>query len=140
MTPSWWMILALFLLVPTTLLIFLPLNWVLGAVVGVVLWISVVSFLWFSAPVVRLDGTTLQAGRARVEYRYIDRIEPVTRENARDEKGIDLDARAHLVIRPWITPAVKVHLDDARDPTPYWLISTRRPQTVVSAWETSEDS
>ena len=140
MTPSWWMILALFLLVPTTLLIFLPLNWILGVVLGLLFWAAATGFLWFTAPVLVLNGTELQAGRARLDYRYIDRIEPVTRERARDEKGILLDARAHLVIRPWITTAVKVYLDDARDPTPYWLVSTRKPQTVTSAWEKSTGS
>ena len=140
MTPSWWMILALFLLVPTTLLIFLPLNWVVGIVVGLVLWVTAVGFLWLSAPVLVLSDTGLQAGRARVEHRYIDRVEPVTRDTARDEKGILLDARAHLVIRPWITTAVKVYLNDERDPTPYWLVSTRRPQTVASVWENAKSS
>ena len=135
MTPSWWMILALFLLVPTTLLIFRPLTWVVGVVVGLLLWLASVGFLWFSAPVLLITGRELQAGRARLEHPYIDRIEQVTRDMARDEKGILLDARAHLVIRPWITTAVKVYLNDSRDPTPYWLVSTRKPQTVVSVWE-----
>ena len=134
MTPSWWMILALFLLVPTSLLIFLPLNWIVGIGVGVVLWVATVGLLWFSAPLLVLSNTELRAGPARVDYRYIDRIEPVTREKARDEKGILLDARAHLVIRPWITTAVKVYLDDTRDPTPYWIVSTRKPQTVAAEW------
>jgi Protein of unknown function (DUF3093). len=134
------MILALSLPVPKTLLIFLPLNWILGVVLALALWTVATGFLWFTAPVLVLNGTELQAGRARLDYRYIDRIDPVTLEKAREEKGVLLDARAHLVIRPWITTAVKVYLDDARDPTPYWLVSTRKPQTVTSEWEKSTGS
>jgi hypothetical protein len=44
-----------------------------------------------------------------------------------------LDARAWLLIRGWITPVVKVDLTDPTDPTPYWIVSTRRPAEVVAA-------
>ena len=39
--------------------------------------------------------------------------------------------RAFLVIRGWVDPVVRVTLDDPNDPTPYWLISTRRPEELV---------
>jgi hypothetical protein len=37
------------------------------------------------------------------------------------------------VQRPWIKGAVQVHLDDPSDPTPYWVVSSRRPATLASA-------
>ena len=134
MAPSWWMILALFLFVPTTLLIFLPLNWVLGAAVGAGLWAASVGFFWWGAPVLELRDTELHAGPARVDYHHIAAIEAIDRTQAREEKSVRLDARAFLVLRPWITPAVKITLNDPRDPTPYWLVSTRRPDQVVETW------
>jgi hypothetical protein len=35
------------------------------------------------------------------------------------------------VIRGWVDPVVRVTLEDPDDPTPYWLISTRRPEELV---------
>jgi hypothetical protein len=32
-----------------------------------------------------------------------------------------------------VSPVVKVELTDPQDPTPYWLVSTRRPERVVEA-------
>ncbi len=138
LTPAWWLVLALFLAVPTSVLIFLPLDLALGFVVGIAIWLGLVGLLWWSAPTVRLDEDFLYAGRAHIERRFITRGEPIDVEGARAAKSVDLDARAFLVMRPWITPVVRVHLNDPRDPTPYWLISTRRPEQLA-ALLTGED-
>jgi hypothetical protein len=46
---------------------------------------------------------------------------------------VEADARAHLVLRPYIKTAVEITLDDPDDPVPYWLVSTRRPQQLAAA-------
>ena len=43
------------------------------------------------------------------------------------------DARAYLLLRPYRKKAVKVSLSDPADPTPYWLVSTRRPDALAAA-------
>lgn len=48
-------------------------------------------------------------------------------------RGVDADARAYLVLRPYIAESVRVDLVDPADPTPYWLISSRRPHLLVAA-------
>jgi hypothetical protein len=54
-------------------------------------------------------------------------------ESMRAARGRSLDARAYLCIRGWLPQGVKVTLRDPADPTPYWLISSRRPDDFVSA-------
>lgn len=135
LSPAWWLILAVFLVVPTSVLIFLPLNLVVGVLTGVVLWVGMVAFLWWSSPTVSLSNSGFRAGRAWVEWEHVRDIVSVDADSARAEKGVNLDARAWLVLRPWITPAVKVIINDPADPTPYWLVSTRRPDEVVSTWK-----
>jgi hypothetical protein len=53
------------------------------------------------------------------------------------EKRILLGTAAHpyafVVQRPWIKGAVQVHLDDPNDPTPYWVVSSRRPAALAAA-------
>ena len=46
---------------------------------------------------------------------------------------MDADARAYLLLRPYLSRAVMVPVDDPADPTPYWLVSTRRPDELVAA-------
>ena len=40
---------------------------------------------------------------------------------------------AFVVQRPWVSGAVQVHLDDPADPTPYWVVSSRRPADLAAA-------
>jgi hypothetical protein len=135
LSPAWWLILAVFLVVPTSVLIFLPLSLIVGVLTGVVLWVGMVGLLWSLSPTVSLSAAGFRAGRARVEWQHVEDVIAVDADSATAEKGVNLDARAWLVLRPWIGPAVKVVLNDRTDPTPYWLVSTRRPTEVVSAWK-----
>ncbi|MGV9482476.1 DUF3093 family protein, partial [Gordonia aichiensis] len=47
--------------------------------------------------------------------------------------GRQLDPAAYVQHRAWIGPMALLVLDDPDDPTPYWLISTRRPDRVLAA-------
>ena len=44
-----------------------------------------------------------------------------------------LDPGAFVAHRAWIGPMALIVLDDPDDPTPYWLVSTRHPDRVLSA-------
>jgi hypothetical protein len=46
---------------------------------------------------------------------------------------VDADARAYLLLRPYLKRGVRVDIVDPDDPTPYWLVSCRRPEDLVSA-------
>lgn len=47
--------------------------------------------------------------------------------------GRQLDPAAYLMHRAWVKTMVLVVLDDPDDPTPYWLVSTRRPAELIAA-------
>jgi hypothetical protein len=47
--------------------------------------------------------------------------------------GREGDPAAFVAVRPWIGPGVQLWLDDANDPTPYWVVSTRHPDQVLAA-------
>lgn len=38
-----------------------------------------------------------------------------------------------IVQRPWIRSAVRIVIDDPADPTPYWIVSSRRPDRLAAA-------
>jgi len=78
-------------------------------------------------------GGELVAGRARIPVALLGRTTPARGEDARRERGPALDARAFLLIRGWVGPVLRVELNDPQDPTPYWLLSTRRPEALAAA-------
>jgi len=132
--PALWLVLALGLFVPASLLIFFPLSPLLGAVVGVALWWGSVAILWIFSPRIRIDNESFRAGKAQIDHRFISAMEAFRGEDAREQRGVKLDARAWLVLRPWIGPVVKITISDSQDPTPYWLVSSRHPDRLISAW------
>ena len=133
--PSWWLTLALGLFLPSGFIIFLPLDPFIGLSVGALMWAGAWAVLAVFAPVVSAGPDGFRAGVARVGWENISHIEVITADEARRAKGIDLDARAWVVIRPWVKPALRVHLKDPDDPTPYWLVSTKRPNTLAEMCE-----
>lgn len=78
------------------------------------------------------DGV-LRVGRAHIEGRYLGAASALDAEATRRSAGRDADARAFLMLRPFLKRAVKVTVTDPADPAPYWLVSTRRPEQLAVA-------
>ncbi len=133
--PSVGVLLATALVIPATLLVFLPINLWLGIACAVVLFGAGVAMLLGTAPLVLVDEEGLRAGRASLPFAHIGRVEVFRGTEAWQERGPRLDARTYLVIRGWVDPVVRVEVLDAHDPAPFWLVSTRRPEELADALE-----
>ena len=75
----------------------------------------------------------LAAGRASLPPTALGAATPLDAEAAEALRGQKADARAHLVLRGWVRTAVRVEVADPADPTPYWYVSTRRPEELAVA-------
>jgi hypothetical protein len=135
LSPSWWMVVATGLVVPATTLIFLPLSIPLGLGAGALLWLGSLGLLWALSPTITIDAIGIRAGRAQIDRTFVSAIEPFWKEDARAHRGVLLDARAWLVLRPWVDPVLKITIADPEDPTPYWLVSIKNPEQFLAAWK-----
>lgn len=104
--------------------------WLLTAIAAAV---AVGLLLSWGSARVRVSEGWLRAGRASIEGRHLTSVTALDAEETRRTSGVDADARAYLLLRPYLKRSVKVHLSDPRDPTPYWLLSTRRPEQLAAA-------
>ena len=111
------------------------------ALPGPVAWtLSAVAFggvygclVWLGAASVEVRDGVLHAGPATIPLARIGAAEALDKDATRRVHGVDADARAFLVTRPYIKRSVKVVLDDPDDPTPYWLVSSRHPRQLAAA-------
>ena len=85
-----------------------------------------------SARITVADGA-LTAGKAHIEARYLGEATPLDAEAARLLAGRDADARAYLLLRPYLKAGVRVAISDPADPAPYWLLSTRHPAALAKS-------
>lgn len=130
---SAWVFLAMALVIPASLMVFWPISAPVGLAVGLVLYAGCAGMLVLASPVVSITGTELVAGRARLPLALLGEVEAYREPEATAQRGIELDARAWLLIRGWIGPVVRLEITDPDDPTPYWLVSTRRPEALLEA-------
>lgn len=94
---------------------------------------AVLAWLWvFGGVRVEVDEDGLRAGRAQLPWRYVGPASGCDPAETKRLLGPDADARAHLLIRPYLSCSVKVMVEDIRDPAPYWLVSTRRPGELAA--------
>jgi hypothetical protein len=102
-------------------------------VTAVAVAVMVGLFVSYGRPVVGVVDGTLRAGRAHVPLEHVGEVTALDADAVRRQAGVDADARAHLLLRPYLKRAVKVEITDPHDPTPYWLVSCRRPEALVAA-------
>ncbi|RAE29523.1 DUF3093 domain-containing protein, partial [Burkholderia multivorans] len=108
--------------------------WALGAFVLPVITFALLA-LWLRSLTVTIIVTDqrLYVGEAHIERIFISRAEALDETATGTARGVGRDARAFLVTPPWVKTAVRVDIDDAAHPTPYWLVSTRPPPQLPAA-------
>jgi Protein of unknown function (DUF3093) len=108
----------------------LPFLVLFGVTAGAILWLGRSEIRVVAAD----DGLVeLWAGSAHLPVSVIARSAEIPRSAKLAALGRQLDPAAYLLHRAWIGPMVLVVLDDPDDPTPYWLVSCRHPERVLSA-------
>jgi hypothetical protein len=103
------------------------------SVTALALAIMVALFVGYGRPRVGVEGDTLRAGRAHVRLEHVGEVTALDAEGVRRQAGVDADARAYLLLRPYLKRGVRIDITDAADPAPYWLVSCRRPEALVTA-------
>jgi hypothetical protein len=109
-------------------------NWVpFAALFGV----AAAALLWLGRSEVAViadgDSVELWAGQAHLPAAVISRSAEIPRSAKSAALGRQLDPAAYVLHKGWVGPMALVVLDDPDDPTPYWLVSCRHPERVLSA-------
>lgn len=128
----WWLLAGLFALTLLTAVgLYLGPWW--GAGVTLTALAAAAGLFGSLAVVVAVDPYELRVGRSVLELAYLGAAEPLDAPQTARRAGVEADARAHLVLRSYVSTAVQLTLEDPADPTPYWLVSTRRPTELAAA-------
>lgn len=106
--------------------------WAIGAAV-VVMVVMGVSFVRYGSLQIRVEADRLWVGAANIEWTYVADARALDQVATRRRRGPDCDARAYLVLRPYLNRAVEITICDEKDPTPYWLVSSRAPERLAAA-------
>jgi hypothetical protein len=104
-----------------------------AVVTGVVALVVGCAIAWWTSPVVEVRDGILSAGGTSIPTALLGEVVTLDRDGVREQMGTGWDARAFACLRTWTGGAVRMTVLDPEDPTPYWVVSTRRPDDVAAA-------
>lgn len=109
--------------------------------IAAALMVMLAAALWaYGAARVEVKDGWLYVGRARIEVTFVGEVRALDADATRQWSGPLADARALLLLRPYRSQAVRIEIDDPDDPTPYWLVSSRRPAELAAALDLSRQN
>lgn len=107
----------------------LPYSVLAAVAAGVLMWLS-------RTEIKVIDNGSdreLWAGEAHLPMSVVTRSAEIPRTAKSAALGRQLDPAAFVLHRSWIGSLILLVLEDPDDPTPYWLVSCRRPDRVLAA-------
>jgi hypothetical protein len=81
--------------------------------------------------VIEIDESELRAGPAHIELKYLGQATALDSKEMGRLRTRDADPASYLIFRFWRSTGVKVDINDPRDKTPYWLITSKRSKELA---------
>lgn len=87
----------------------------------------------FATSTIIVDEEELRIKKAHIPLKYLGECTLIDKRNFSKARTRDADPAAYFATTFWISQGLTVKVIDERDPTPYWLISTRRARELEKA-------
>ena len=100
----------------------------LAAVSAAIVWLYIATSL-----TIEVNDKELRVGKAHIHLSFIGQCVDLDAQAIRLTRTRDADPQAFLAIRFWASKGVRVAINDTRDQTPYWLISSNRGAELIQA-------
>lgn len=114
-------------------IIVFPVSPALVIVIGAIGVVAVLAFLLATSQRVEVTTTEFTAGSAHIAPEFLGAVEELPPAELRRLIGVDIDPTAYLCIRGSVPGGVRVEVADDEDPTPFWIVSSRRPGELAAA-------
>ena len=131
--PIWLWLFLLFLAASLALAIYAALGTRWGWISMLIQLLGLLFLSQKSALDIEVTDTHLQVGKAQIDRKFLGKIEVLSSEEMRRWRGPLSDPAGYMALRFWIPAGVKIEINDAHDPTPYWLVSSKKAQPLAAA-------
>lgn len=135
LVPGPWLFVALLLLIPAVALVMTPIFSAIAWPAAVIVYVLAAGSFLLLAPTVEVADGELIAGRARIPVALLGAVETLDADQLRAVIGPGADARAYLMLRGYVHSGIRVSIEDPDDPTPYWVVTSRRPKSLRDSIE-----
>ena len=94
--------------------------------------IAIIYLAFAMRSTISFDGNELRIDRAHIDIKYLGDAKILDSSAMRLMRTRDADPAAYLAIKFWAPIGVKITVVDPRDPTPYWLITSKRGEEIAA--------
>lgn len=130
--PIWVLAFIYFLLLSVVLSIWAAFD---NRATLITLAISTLTLIWIAfamRTVITFDGQLLRIDKAKIEIKYLGKVTLLDKSAMRLLRTRDADPAAFLAIKFWEPTGLRIDLNDPRDRTPYWLITSKRGEEIAA--------
>jgi hypothetical protein len=101
----------------------------------VTLALSTIALIWISISMtseITFDGEVLRIDKANIDRKYLGNVTVLDKNAMRLLRTRDADPAAYLAIKFWEPRGLRIDLNDSRDKTPYWLVTSKRGEEIAA--------
>ena len=130
--PIWVLTFIYFLLLSLVIAIWAAFDGTTTVYAFVVATVAITYLAFAMRSNIYINGKELRIDRAHIEVKYLGKVTVLDGHAMRLLRTRDADPAAFLAIKFWASTGVKIEVNDPRDPTPYWLITSKRGGEIAA--------
>ena len=131
--PLWFLAIVYFFMLSLVISIWAALG-NNSALIALVLVTAALMWIYSAtALIIEVNEKELRVGKAHISLSLIGDCIDLDNEAIKRVRTRDADPRAFLAIRFWTPQGIQVAINDTRDSTPYWLISSNAGAELIRA-------
>ncbi len=131
--PLWLMAFIYFLALSLVIAIWAAMTTTIAAYALAIASIGTVAIYFTSRLIIEVDSDELRVGKAHILRAQVGAVHVLTQKEMLAKRTRGADAAAFLAIRFWTPRGVVIEIEDPRDSTPYWLVTTKRGEKLALA-------
>jgi hypothetical protein len=131
--PLWLLAVVYFFMLSLVISIWAALGNIAALLTLAAVTVALIWIYFGTALIIEVDDEELRIGSAHIDLGFIGECLDLDNDAIRRIRTRDADPQAFLAIRFWSPKGIKAEINDSRDSTPYWLISSNRGSELIRA-------
>jgi len=124
--PWWFWFLALGLDFSIVIALWAGLGNIAAILGSIIVAILTLWMYFFTALQIEISIQELRVGRAHIDRKFLGKVTSLDATMMSHHLRAGINPSAFHAVRFWVKTGVKIEINDPRDPTPYWLVSSKK--------------
>jgi hypothetical protein len=130
--PIWVLAFIYFLLLSLVIAIWAAFGSLLTIYTFIIATVALIYIAFKMRSIISITTEELRVNNAHIDVKYLGKATVLDAAAMRLLRTRDANPAAYLAIKFWTPTGIKIELKDPRDPTPYWLITSKRGEEIAA--------